>query len=174
MFSSFLSALSYGVIGKSTLAKILLRVADFDKGTLLVNGVDIRRYNPDDYHRHLTAVFQGFSKFNFTVQKNVGLGNVEKLNHRPTIEQAMRLAEADAMLDSLPRGLQTKLQTPGFESIPYPGNNFSAPNLHGLSGGEVRNTFCVGNKAEQLCEISGNGLLSHEHSRELVNLTSIS
>jgi len=48
----------------------------------------------------------------------------------------MRLAEADAMLDSLPRGLQTKLQTPGFESIPYPGNNFSAPNLHGLSGGE--------------------------------------
>ena len=137
MFSSFQSKPSYGVTGKSTLAKILLRVADFDKGSLLINGVDIRRYCPDDYHRHLTAVFQGFSKFNFTVQKNVGLGNVEKLNHRPTIEQAMRLAEADLLLDSLPRGLQTKLQTPGFESIPYPGNSFSAPHLHGLSGGEV-------------------------------------
>jgi ABC-type multidrug transport system fused ATPase/permease subunit len=122
--------------GKSTLAKILLRVIDFDKGTLMVNGVDIRRYNPDDYHHHLTAVFQGFSKFNFTIQKNVGLGNVDKINHRPTIEQAMRLAEANAMVDSLPSGLETKLQTPGFESIPYPGNNVTLSHLHGLSGGE--------------------------------------
>ena len=111
---------------------------DFDKGTLMVNGVDIRRYTPDDYHHHLTAVFQGFSKFNFTIQKNVGLGNVDKINHRPTIEQAMRLAEANAMVDSLPSGLETKLQSPGFEPIPYPGNNFSLPHLHGLSGGEVR------------------------------------
>ncbi|KAF8640043.1 hypothetical protein AX17_001285 [Amanita inopinata Kibby_2008] len=122
--------------GKSTLAKILLRIIDFDKGTLRVNDVDIRRYNPDDYHRHLTAVFQGFSKFNFTVQKNVGLGNVELLSYRPAIEQAIRLAEADVMIESLPRGLQTKLQTPGFESIPYPGNNSSTSHLHGLSGGE--------------------------------------
>jgi len=122
--------------GKSTLAKVLLRVTEFDQGTLMVNGVDIRRYNPDDYHCHLTAVFQGFSKFNFTVQKNVGLGNVDKINHRPTLEQAMRLAEATTMMESLPRGLQTKLQTPGFESVPYPGNNFSTSHLHDLSGGE--------------------------------------
>lgn len=122
--------------GKSTLAKVLLRIIDFDQGTLMVNGIDIRRYNPDDYHHHQTAVFQGFSKFNFTVKKNVGLGNVDKINHRPTIEQAIRLAEAHVITDSLPRGLQTKLQSPGFESIPYPGNNFSTPHLHGLSGGE--------------------------------------
>jgi len=131
-----LAVVGHNGSGKSTLAKILLRVIDFDKGTLMVNGVDIRRYNPDDYHHHLTAVFQGFSKFNFTIQKNVGLGNVDKINHRPTIEQAMRLAEANAMVDSLPSGLETKLQSPGFEPISYPGNNISLPHLHGLSGGE--------------------------------------
>ncbi|PFH52604.1 hypothetical protein AMATHDRAFT_74081 [Amanita thiersii Skay4041] len=122
--------------GKSTLAKILLRILDFDKGSFLVNDIDVRRYNPDDYHRHVTAVFQGFSKFNSTVQKNVGLGNIENLGNRPAIEQAVQLAEADALIASLPKGLQTKLQTPGFESISYPGSNFTTPHLHGLSGGE--------------------------------------
>ena len=127
--------------GKSTLAKVLLRIIDFDQGELHVNGVDIRRYNPDEYHRHLTAVFQNFSKFNFSAKKNVGIGNVEKLDSRPTIERAIHLAEADAIVDSLPHGLRTILATPGFESTFHSG----MPRLsqhHGLSGGEV-GCFCL-------------------------------
>jgi ABC-type multidrug transport system fused ATPase/permease subunit len=101
-----------------------------------VNGVDIRRYNPDDYHQHLTAVFQNFSKFNFSAKKNVGLGDVDELGSRSAIEKAIHLAEANAIIDSLPHGLRTILDTPGFESISYPGMPNSSQH-HGLSGGEV-------------------------------------
>ncbi len=124
--------------GKSTLAKVLLRILDFDTGSLNVNGVDIRSYDPSDYHKHTTAVFQGFSKFNSTVKENVGLGNVEKIGYRPAITQALYLAEADGVVGSLPKGLKTVLETPGFDSISYPGMaNSGFQQRHGLSGGEV-------------------------------------
>lgn len=124
--------------GKSTLAKILLRILDFDRGTLLINGIDIRSLDPVDYHKHTSAVFQGFSKFNSTVKENVGLGNVGKIGCIPAIRQAVHLAEADGLVGSLPKGLRTVLETPGFESIPYPGMiGWNHQQRHGLSGGEV-------------------------------------
>ncbi|KAF8897213.1 P-loop containing nucleoside triphosphate hydrolase protein [Infundibulicybe gibba] len=130
-----LAIVGYNGSGKSTLAKILLRIVDFDKGELQVNGIDIRRYNPTDYHRHLTSVFQGFSKFNSTVKENVGLGRVDKLGSRSTIEKAVHLAQADTIVESLPNGLRTVLETSAFESISYPGS-MDYQHHHGLSGGE--------------------------------------
>jgi ABC-type multidrug transport system fused ATPase/permease subunit len=127
-------------LGKSTLAKILLRIMDHDLGDLSVNGVDIRRYDPFDYHQHLSAVFQNFSKFNSTLRENVGLGRVEKMHSRTSIEAAIHLAEADSVVNSLPYGLRTILETPGFESMSYPGCTASS-RQHGLSGGEARPPF---------------------------------
>ncbi|KAJ7122754.1 P-loop containing nucleoside triphosphate hydrolase protein [Mycena epipterygia] len=122
--------------GKSTLAKIILRIMDHDGlGHLSVNDVDIRRYDPSDYHQHLTGVFQGFSKFNTTVRENVGLGRVEKMRSRTSIERAIHLAEADSVVNSLPYGIHTLLETPGFESMSYSGSSASS-RQHGLSGGE--------------------------------------
>lgn len=83
-------------------------------------------------------MFQGFSKFSTTVKENVGLGNVDKINYRPAIETAIHLAEADTLVQSLPNGLKTILETPGYESLSYAGSR--SPELsqrHGLSGGEV-------------------------------------
>ncbi|KAF8974685.1 P-loop containing nucleoside triphosphate hydrolase protein [Flammula alnicola] len=133
-----LAIVGYNGSGKSTLARILLRIDDFDKGSLLINGIDIRRYNPAEYHSHLSAVFQGFSKFSTTVKENVGLGNVEKIGYRPAIETAIHLAEADTLVESLPNGLKTMLETPGFESFSYPGSMdyHHSSQRHGLSGGE--------------------------------------
>ncbi|KAG6866497.1 hypothetical protein C0991_003041 [Blastosporella zonata] len=122
---------------KSTLAKILLRILDFDGGSLKVNGIDLRRYLPDEYHRHISAVFQGFSKFNATVQENVGLGYVEHLSEDSAVTEAVRLAAADEVVASLPKGLLTTLHNPGFENISYPGMNYRRHSSHnGLSGGE--------------------------------------
>ncbi|KAF9534973.1 P-loop containing nucleoside triphosphate hydrolase protein [Crepidotus variabilis] len=133
-----LAIVGYNGSGKSTLAKLLLRIVDYDRGSLLVNGVDIRRYNPAEYHSHLSAVFQGFSKFSTTVKENVGLGNVDKITYKPAIETAVHLAEADTLVKSLPTGLKTMLETPGYESLSYPGMMMQEDTTqrHGLSGGE--------------------------------------
>ncbi|KAG6903308.1 hypothetical protein C0995_013061 [Termitomyces sp. Mi166 len=124
-------------LGKTTLAKMLLRILDFDSGSLKVNGVDVRRYLPADYHRHTSAVFQSFSKFNATVQENVGLGHVEQLTEERAVSAAVHLAAADELVASLPQGLRTTLDNPGFESISYSGMNCRRHSQHNeLSGGE--------------------------------------
>ncbi|THV05432.1 P-loop containing nucleoside triphosphate hydrolase protein [Dendrothele bispora CBS 962.96] len=131
-----LAIVGYNGSGKSTLANILLRIFDYDQGQLLLNDVDVRRYDPTDYHRHVSAVFQGFSKFNSTVRENVGIGRIESLPHRPLIEAALGLASADAVVNSLPYGIQTVLECPGYEALSYPGSRHLADQVHGLSGGE--------------------------------------
>ncbi|KAF9224311.1 P-loop containing nucleoside triphosphate hydrolase protein [Gyrodon lividus] len=134
-----LAIVGYNGSGKSTLAKVLLRILDFDQGDLLVNDVDIRRLSPAEYHRHVTTVFQGFSKFNSTVRENVGLGYVQKLQSQAAVSRAIRLGGADTFVDTLPNGLKTKLDASGFDTMPpnpYPGCGMSSRQHHGLSGGE--------------------------------------
>ena len=125
--------------GKSTLAKILLRIVDHDRGTLLANGIDIRRISPPEYHSHLSGVFQGFSRFNTSVKENVGIGSVEKITYKPAVETAVHLAEAETLVKSLPDGLKTLLEPPGYESFSYPGmmGYGDTAQRQGLSGGEV-------------------------------------
>lgn len=136
-----LAIVGYNGSGKSTLAKVLLRIIDFDQGDLLVNAVDIRRLTPSDYHRHVTTVFQGFSKYSSTVRENVGLGCVQNMQSPAAIEHAMRLGGSDAFVGALPNGMKTKLDASGFEFMPYSPASGSCHGMssrlqHGLSGGE--------------------------------------
>jgi ABC-type multidrug transport system fused ATPase/permease subunit len=121
-----------------------LRILEFDHGELYVNDVNIRQLNPLDYHRRITAVFQGFSRFNATVKENVGVGQVQKLGSHAAVADSIRLAGAESIIDALPLGLRTKLNGTGaFESMKSPSvlqeNLCRSPNPHphGLSGGEV-------------------------------------
>jgi ABC-type multidrug transport system fused ATPase/permease subunit len=128
--------------GKTTLSMILLRLIDFN-GELEINGIDIRRYKPSEYHQHITGVLQNFSKWNSTVHENVGLGQIEWIEDPSKVGQALKLAEAETVVASLPSGVRTVLEPPGFEGLVYPGSmNARYPSLHhGLSGGEVRSNI---------------------------------
>jgi len=136
-----LAIVGFNGSGKSTLAKIILRVIDFDGGDLLVNDVDIRRYLPDEYHAHITAVFQDFAKFDASAQENVGVGYIPEMRSQSAVDAAARLAGANEILRSLPQGMKTKLDTvdprsPAF-AVKDMSQTFARSCLpHGLSGGE--------------------------------------
>jgi ABC-type multidrug transport system fused ATPase/permease subunit len=132
-------------LGKSTLAHVLLRIIDFDGGELLINDVPIQHYKPFELHSHISAVFQTFSKHNGTAKENIGVGHVEEMDSPPAIMKAAALAKATHIIESLPDGLDTKLDASGFYSSPCftPGTFNSSTGEHpsypynGLSGGEV-------------------------------------
>lgn len=57
--------------GKTTFIKLLCRLYDPTEGEILLNGVDIRKYNYDEYRSIFSMVFQDFKLFSFSLGQNV-------------------------------------------------------------------------------------------------------
>ena len=95
--------------GKSTIVKLLLRLYDPTEGRITYGGVDLRDLDPRDLRGRIGAVFQDFVRYQFTAAENIGFGSPEHVSDRARIEEAARRAGASALIESLPRGLDTVL-----------------------------------------------------------------
>ena len=95
--------------GKTTLVKLLCRLYDATAGTIEVDGVDIRRFPPDQWRRRVTAAFQDFVRFEVPAQQTVGVGQLERVDDRGAVLAALDRAHAGDLVDRLPEGLSTQL-----------------------------------------------------------------
>jgi ABC-type multidrug transport system fused ATPase/permease subunit len=57
--------------GKTTLAKLLCRLYDPQRGSVLVDGVDLRDLDVDEYRSRVAAVFQDFVRYELALRDNV-------------------------------------------------------------------------------------------------------
>ena len=57
--------------GKSTIIKLIARFYKPEKGEILVNGININRFNFKDYQKLFAIVFQDFTLFAFSIKENV-------------------------------------------------------------------------------------------------------
>lgn len=92
--------------GKSTLVKLLLRLYDPDRGAILLNGIDIRRFDPRDLRARIGVLFQDFARYNCTLAENIGFGGADD---ERSIERALRLSGASALAERLPQGAHSLL-----------------------------------------------------------------
>lgn len=100
----------YNGAGKSTLIKLLLRLYDPDKGTILVNGTDIKNYNLKAYRNLFSAAFQDGKIFADTVSENILMGmHRGKEEDEQIVKKALRLAGMEDEVDSWPKKEQTLL-----------------------------------------------------------------
>jgi len=84
--------------GKTTLIKLLFRFYDPTSGNILVDGVDLKKINLDDWYRHLGVLFQDFAKYYLTVKENIEFGD-EKNIKKKSVRQALSNAQANDLLD---------------------------------------------------------------------------
>ena len=59
--------------GKSTFIKLLCRLYEPTEGVITMNGIDIRRYDYQEYLSLFSVVFQDFKLFSFTLGENVAM-----------------------------------------------------------------------------------------------------
>lgn len=93
--------------GKSTLLSLVPRFYDPDRGRVLIDGVDVKRYDLDDLRRNIGIVFQESFLFSNTVAANIAFGHPEAT--REQIETAARIASAHDFIMELPQGYDTVL-----------------------------------------------------------------
>jgi ABC-type multidrug transport system fused ATPase/permease subunit len=91
-------------VGKSTLAQLLVRLADPHEGQILVGGVDVREAEPAALRRDVSIVFQESFLFATSVRDNIALdGGVTEAD----VVRAGMIASADRFVRELPRAYDT-------------------------------------------------------------------
>ena len=97
--------------GKSTILNLLLRFYDVTAGRVLVDGVDVRRFDPVRFRERFGIVQQETFLFTGTIAENVSFFDPD-LERRAT-EEACREVGLGRLLDRLPEGLDTRLSERG-------------------------------------------------------------
>ena len=92
------------VAGKSTLAELLVRLADPDEGTILLGGIDLRQIAPGRLRQSAAVVFQRSFMFASSVKDNIVLDS--GASEEEVVEAAKR-AQADDFIRALPQGYDT-------------------------------------------------------------------
>ena len=92
--------------GKTTFIKLLCRLYDPTEGEILLNGVDIRKYDYDEYMSVFSVVFQDFRLFAFTLGQNVAAGITYD---RERVEDCLIRAGFGERLAAMPAGVDTYL-----------------------------------------------------------------
>jgi ATP-binding cassette subfamily B multidrug efflux pump len=91
--------------GKSTLVELIPRLADPERGAILVDGVPVRDLALGDLRRAIAFVPQDTFLFSETIEDNIGLG---ELDHA-AVEAAARVARLHDTITGFPHGYQTML-----------------------------------------------------------------
>ncbi len=95
--------------GKTTLFKLICRLYDPAEGRILIDGIDLRDFEPAELRRHIGAMFQDYVDYQATAAENIGLGNVPEIADREAIVSASKQAGSDEMISRLPAGYDTAL-----------------------------------------------------------------
>jgi ATP-binding cassette, subfamily B, bacterial len=97
--------------GKTTLVKLLAGLCRADAGRILVDGIDLARLDVAEWRLRLSAGFQDHAKFEFSLQRALGLGHLRDLDDPDAARRALERAGAPDLPGALPAGLATQLGT---------------------------------------------------------------
>ncbi|HUW22182.1 MAG TPA: ABC transporter ATP-binding protein [Candidatus Bathyarchaeia archaeon] len=95
--------------GKTTLVKLLCRFYIPRSGQILVNGINIEKFNIYSYWRLISALFQDFETYGISAWESIGYGDIDRISKRKAIRKAARLTGIDKYLSCLPQGYDTSL-----------------------------------------------------------------
>ncbi len=101
-----LSVVGLNGAGKTTFIKLLCRLYDTDEGEILIDGVNIREYDYDEYMKLFSVVFQDFRLLSFTAKDNILLGAEESDEAVDAMFEKVGLLDK---INSLPKGRDTMM-----------------------------------------------------------------
>lgn len=100
--------------GKTTTASLMARIFDPTKGTVFLNGQDIRTYSAEERTEQIGFILQEPFLFVGSIKENIVCGNVEYENiSNEDLEKVLKDAHLDNLLTWFDKGLDTQVQAGG-------------------------------------------------------------
>ncbi len=95
--------------GKTTLIKLLTRLYDPSKGTIYLDGHDIKEYDVDELYKMYGIIFQDFGKYAMNVRENIQFGQIDAEHSHEAVADAAEAANATDFISRLPDQFETPL-----------------------------------------------------------------
>ncbi|WP_445369653.1 ABC transporter ATP-binding protein [Methylomonas sp. BW4-1] len=97
--------------GKSTIARLLIRLYDPQQGVVRIDGIEVDRYQRAALRREIGVVLQDSILFGTSIRENIGYGSPDATID--DIEATARLVHADEFIRNLPNGYDMVLGESG-------------------------------------------------------------
>ncbi len=104
--------------GKTTFVKLLCRLYDPTAGEILLNGIDIKKYDYQEYQSLFSVVFQDFHLFSFELGQNVA-ASTRYENEK--VWDCLEKAGVEQRVQAMPKGLRTVLYQSGESGVEISG-----------------------------------------------------
>jgi ATP-binding cassette subfamily B protein len=95
--------------GKTTLVKLLGRFYEPTSGSILVDGIDQRRFDTQQWRERWAAGFQDFARLELLAGEIVGVGDLARIDEEEAVRTALTRAAATDVITKLPDGLTTRV-----------------------------------------------------------------
>jgi ABC-type multidrug transport system fused ATPase/permease subunit len=115
-----LSVVGLNGAGKTTFIKLLTRLYEPTEGEILLNGVNIKEYNHEEYMKLLSVVFQDFKLMAFSIKENIALERYEAVDDEKVLD-SLGKAGLEKDLSKLDKGIYTSI----YKSFDEEGIEFS-------------------------------------------------
>ena len=93
--------------GKSTMSDLIVRLYDPNKGSICIDGINIKEFSLEEYRQLFGIVSQDSFLFNDTIAENICFG--KNIISEDEMIYAAKMANAHDFIISLPMGYQTKI-----------------------------------------------------------------
>ena len=99
--------------GKTSVLRVVSRLYDYDGGSILIDGKDIKNISTDSLFKKISIVFQDVTLFNTSVLENIRLGRESATDEE--VKEAAALANCLDFIEKLPEGFNTRVGENGAE-----------------------------------------------------------
>lgn len=99
--------------GKTSVLRLISRLYDYDTGSILIDGKDIKNISTESLFKNVSIVFQDVTLFNTSIMENIRLGRESATDEE--VKEAARLANCMDFIKKLPDGFNTLIGENGAE-----------------------------------------------------------
>lgn len=99
--------------GKTSVLRLISRLYDYDTGSILIDGKDIKNISTESLFKNVSIVFQDVTLFNTSIMENIRLGRESATDEE--VKEAARLANCMDFIEKLSDGFNTLIGENGAE-----------------------------------------------------------
>ena len=99
--------------GKTSVLRLISRLYDYDTGSILIDGKDIKKISTESLFKNVSIVFQDVTLFNTSIMENIRLGRESATDEE--VKEAANLANCMDFIEKLPDGFNTLIGENGAE-----------------------------------------------------------